>query len=120
MFLACFNAPQRDSDVAQQKGGGWDVVTAGSMAMQGARNDSAGALASSQRRCSGVAIRSHGHTGGHTYRQWWSEGRSGSDVGFDLIPYAAAGWERQVSRQERTRETGQEKCHSALPGALDG
>jgi hypothetical protein len=74
------------------------VVTDGWMAMQGARNNSAGGLSRRHRRRPGVPIRSHEYREIHT-DSGGQEARQARTCTFDLIPYAAAGWQRQLADQ---------------------
>lgn len=120
MILACLNAARRDSTAVQREGGCWGVVTAaGGMAMQGAtatalKHPAPAVLDAHLCRCGRMKILKG-------LRTDWSDQEAGQALlrRFDLVPYTAAGWQRQVSGRVRIRAIGLQEGQVDDPGALE-
>jgi hypothetical protein len=120
MIRELLNASRLDPNVAQRTGGCWDVVTAaGWMAC---RESAATALKLSHTAIKDTTLYRRGrislikaiHTDCSD-----QEARRALTRRFDLIPYTAAGWQRQVSGRRRIVDVGPDGCQIADAGVLD-
>jgi hypothetical protein len=120
MIRELLNASGLDPKVAQRTGGCWDIVTAaGWMAC---RESAATALKLSHMAIKDTIVRRRGrislmkaiHTDCSN-----QEARRALTRRFDLIPYTAADWQRQVSGRRRTAEMELDECQSADARVLD-